>query len=210
MTGRGTTEEALTTPAPALRTAFEPVQPDGVPTGEARARARVRVMPVDPRSLYCFWALEPSLMVDLIAELGDRVASLCQLTLVVQSNEKSSEWLAPIAASSLYVRAVAVGQPHIVDVLLTLPSGERRFLATSNVATPPPERPSIPPASRAVRVASGPRGTQLTELPGRSVRAGGNPMVQSTLPSSWAMGGADLGHLGASDLLGGASDSYRR
>ena len=210
MTGQDSTEEALTTPAPALRAAFELARPDDVPTGDTRAQAQVHVMPVDPRTLYCFWNLEPSLMIDLIAEAGDRMASLCQLTLVVQSNEKSSEWHAPVAARSLYVRAVAVCQPHLVDVFLTFPSGERRFLAASNVAPPPPERPSIRPASRAVRVASGPRGTQLTELPGRSARASENARVQSALPSSWAMGGAELAHVGASDQLGGASDRYRR
>ncbi len=207
LTGRGTLEEALTTPAPALRAASEQPRPQAR-ADSLRSRARVRVLPVDPRSLYCFWALEPTLTAGLIAELGERAASLCQLMLVAHSNERSSEWLAPIGAGSLYIRVVAVGQPHLVELFLTLPSGERCFLAASNVATPPPERPASQPALRAVRVVSGPRGAQLTEIPPRSAAAGSEPAVQPTPASSWALGGP--GHVGSGDLLAGASDTFRR
>ena len=207
--GRRTTEEALTTPAPARTPESDPSRTADREIGSPRAGARVRVLPVDPRTLYCFWVLEPTLADDLIEELGLRAASLCQLLLVVQSNDRSSDWLAPIAAGSLYVRVVAGGQPHLVELFLTLPSGERRLLAASNVASPPPERPSRRPASRAVRVAPGPRGTQLTEVP-RSPRVVESSAIQSSLPGSWTMGGRDLALPGVSDGFGGASDTYRR
>ncbi len=203
-----TTEEALTTPAPALRTDVDLPRTAARASDSPLARAGVRVLPVDPKTLYCFWALEPGVMDDLVDELGVRAASLCQLLLVVQSSERSSEWLAPIAAGSLYVRVVAVGQPHLVELFLTLPSGERRQLAASNVASPPPERASRRPASRSVRVASGPKGTRLTEIP-HSSRVKESSPVQFA-PSSWTMGGPDLALSGASDRFGGASDTYRR
>lgn len=206
---------------------------------ETYGRNRVRLLVKDPQWLFAHWDVDPGVISGLRSELGERAAALSRLTLKVTDPEHGGGAVIhlPADARSWYVRADRVRRAYRAELGLTLPSGEYRVLATSNIVRPPQGSPSHRHAARRARYV-GPRRAPVgaaaewseTEAaggePGRPAapRRGGPGPWQPTLVDSRPRGergaaGTDAADGaeekgGASDVHGprpsGASDLYRR
>ena len=188
---------------------------------------RVRLLVKDPEWLFAHWDVSPGALQRVRADVGERAMALSRLTLKVEdpANGALSIVLLPEGARSWYVRTQLQHRAYRAQLGLTMPSGEFRALATSNVVVAPRFGPSPERASRrvafrdaqVVAAAAQPRPRGDAEAGAAAdrpvVRAeaesvayidgdAGRPEPDSSLP--------DRG--GASEMFsrGGASDLFRR
>lgn len=188
---------------------------------------RVRLLVKDPEWLFAHWDVSPTALQRVRADVGERAMALSRLTLRVEdpANGALSIVLLPEGARSWYVRTHLQHRAYRAQLGLTMPSGEFRALATSNVVVAPRFGPSPERASRRVAfsdahaVAAAPEQRPQSDA-GAAAAAGqavtraepegvayidggaGRPEPGSSLP--------DRG--GASETFprGGASDLFRR
>ena len=189
---------------------------------------RVRLLVKDPDWLFAHWDVDPQSLADLRAELGERASALSSFTLRVVDPQHGGESrvLLPDGARSWYVRADAVQRSYRAELGLTLPSGEFRSLAQSNVVTTPRMGPARTGGPRRIRYdgATPP----ASESPAAS-RSGSAGAPSPASPGPWRPDPATAGYPGtlagaspapseadrsrngrAGEAPGGASDVYRR
>lgn len=189
---------------------------------------RVRLLVKDPEWLFAHWDVSPVALQRVRADVGERAMALSRLTLKVEdpANGALSIVLLPEGARSWYVRTHLQHRAYRAQLGLTMPSGEFRALATSNVVVAPRFGPSPEPASRRVafRDAHALAAAAAQPRPRGDAEAGeaaGRPVVRAEAESvAYIDGGAgrpepdsslpDRG--GASETFprGGASDLFRR
>ena len=194
---------------------------------------RVRLLVKDPEWLFAHWDVSPGTLQRLREDLGERATALSRLTLRLEDQAQSalSVVLLPEGARSWYVRTHATQRTYRAALGVTMPSGEFRPLATSNVVMAPSGGPSPQRARRRVGFSRAQSAQALLELeqagaPGTAPR-GGEPRSASRgpgeadavdyidgagAPSQAEQGEQRAPRGGASDALGpgGASDVFRR
>ena len=195
---------------------------------------RIRLLVKDPEWLFVHWDVDPGSVESLRKALGERAMALSRMTLRVvdPTNGGSSDILLPPGARGWYIRADVARRSYKAELGVTLPSGEFRRLAESNLVVTPRVGPSRDRASRRITFGQAARlpkeaglGQRDEEL--RSVSGAGpwqgssvDGAVEGTAPGAAAAGVADAkaarpakgSRPGASDSFrpGGASDVYRR
>jgi hypothetical protein len=192
---------------------------------DSYGQSRIRLLVKDPDWLFAHWDVDPQSLADLRAEIGERASALSSFTLRVVDPQHGGESrvLLPEGARSWYVRADSVQRTYRAELGLTLPSGEFRSLAQSNVVTTPRTGPARTGGPRRMRYdgATAP----APEAPAASISGpAGAPSAAS--PGPWQPdpsttsypGPAGCGEQPAEDRgtsrrgepSGGASDVYRR
>jgi hypothetical protein len=190
---------------------------------------RVRLLVKDPEWLFAHWDVNPGTLETLGASLGQRTMALARLTLRVIDPARggSSDILLPEGARGWYIRADTARRSYRAELGLTLPSGEFRRIAESNVVVAPRVGPSEEMASRTITYGQAGRITRAAALrqAAEEVRAVGKsargpwhaPSVDGAAEGSGAAGSGPPGshrggRPGASDTFrpGGASDVHRR
>lgn len=196
---------------------------------DSYGQSRIRLLVKDPDWLFAHWDVDPQSLADLRAELGERASALSSFTLRVVDPQHGGESrvLLPEGARSWYVRADTVQRSYRAELGLTLPSGEFRSLAQSNVVTTPRTGPArvggprrmrydgaTPPATEAAPAApdastSAPSGAPSPAGPGPwrpdpSTTSYPGPDGRGERPV------ADRGTSRPGEPSGGASDVYRR
>ncbi len=162
---------------------------------------RLRLLVKDPQWLFAYWDIDPAVLGRWRGELGERTMALSRLTLRVFDPGKGDDTLIllPSGSRSWYVRAEVAPRAYAAELGLTLPSGEFRTVARSNVVETP-------------RTGSSPvMATRKVPYPLIASSLFVSPVASSSDPA------ARLG-AGASDTLegrrptrkGGASDVFRR
>lgn len=179
---------------------------------------RLRLLVKDPFWLFAHWDVAPAVWSSLKSELGERTAALSRLTLkVVDAQEGGGPViLLPEGARSWYIRADALPRSYRAELGLTLPSGEFRRLAVSNLATTPRVGPSTQKAPQRRRWDAARRSRTATPEP--VVRAHAPAAVPGPwAPQGWAAGPTPAGWappgpgpISALPDTGGASDAFRR
>jgi hypothetical protein len=174
---------------------------------------RVRLLVRDPEWLFAYWDVNPATMQELRKTLGERTVALSRLTLRITDPVRggSSDILLTVGSRWWYVRADSTSRTYQAELGLTLPSGEFRRLAESNLVVTPRVGPSALRAQR--RVSYGRAGEIIMgsaveeDAPAQSAMAGPwrgrsiDGTTESPLPDDAA--GPELER-------GGASDVYRR
>jgi len=184
---------------------------------ESYGVTRVRLLVKDPFWLFAHWDVAPAVWSGLRKQLGERAAALSRLTLkVVDAHHGGGPViLLPGGARSWYIRADEVPRSYRAELGLTLPSGEFRRLAVSNLVTTPRVGPSTQKAARRRRWdrARQPRTTTVAVeseapvgQPGAWTAEAG-PAADST-PGGWS--GPSTGAVSPLSEKGGASDAFRR
>ena len=192
---------------------------------ESYGQSRIRLLVKDPDWLFAHWDVDPQSLADLRAELGERASALSSFTLRVVDPQHGGESrvLLPEGARSWYVRADAVQRSYRAELGLTLPSGEFRSLAQSNVVTTPRMGPArtggprrlrydgaTPPATESPAAShSGSAGTPSPASPGPwqpdpSATSYPGPTGRGDQPAQ------ERGPGRRGEASGGASDVYRR
>lgn len=117
---------------------------------ESYGQNRVRLLVKDPHWLFAHWDVDQAVFAALRSELGERAAALSRLTLRVTDPDHGGGMVIhlPENARSWYLRADRVRRLYRAELGLTLPSGEYRSLALSNVASAPVAGASAQPARR--------------------------------------------------------------
>ncbi|MGE0453796.1 MAG: DUF4912 domain-containing protein [Vicinamibacteria bacterium] len=201
---------------------------------ESYASDRVRLLVKDPEWLFAHWDVSPASWGALRRELGDRAFALSRLTLKLDdpANGALSVVLLPAGARSWYLRTKAAHRSYRAELGLTLPTGEFRALAASNVVVTPRVGPAAAPARR--RAVFGKRGSAkgaaaltaadlargapdapaMTAAATRAARAAAVTLIDGAAPGTPARGlpGVLAERGGSSEALvrGGASDLHRR
>ncbi|HET9316896.1 MAG TPA: DUF4912 domain-containing protein [Vicinamibacteria bacterium] len=195
---------------------------------DSYGQSRIRLLVKDPDWLFAHWDVDPQSLADLRAELGERASALSSFTLRVVDPQHGGESrvLLPEGARSWYVRADAIQRSYRAELGLTLPSGEFRSLAQSNVVTTPRTGPARVGGPRRMRYdgvtppakPAGPAGAPSagpTSAP--SSPAGPGPWrpdpSTTSYPGPTGRGdqpAADRGTGRPGEPSGGASDVYRR
>jgi hypothetical protein len=100
---------------------------------------RVRLLVKDPEWLFAYWDLSPRAVDGLRGELGERGLALTRLTLRITDPGQggTSVILLPYGARAWYVRADNAPRTYRAELGWTLPSGQFRLLAESNVVSTP-------------------------------------------------------------------------
>jgi hypothetical protein len=100
---------------------------------------RVRLLVKDPEWLFAYWDLSPRAVDSVRRELGERAMALTRLTLRITdpSQGGTSVILLPYGARAWYVRADSAPRTYRAQLGWTLPSGQFRLLAESNVVATP-------------------------------------------------------------------------
>lgn len=195
---------------------------------------RVRLLVKDPEWLFAHWDVDPREFDRLRTEVGERAGALSRLTLRITDpgNGGMSVILLPYGARSWYVRTDAAPRAYRAELGITLPSGEFRRLAESNVVGTPRVGPS---PERATRVITYGQAREISvEAAAAAAEAGraaapdtrpwsappqGVAWAESTAPGAGApepsgAGSSSAEPGGASDAFrpqpGGASDTFRR
>jgi len=189
---------------------------------------RVRLLVKDPEWLFAHWDVSPSTLQRLRDDLGERATALSRLTLRLEDTAASalSVVLLPEGTRSWYVRTHAAHRAYRAALGVTMPSGEFRSLATSNVVVAPGGSPSPQRARRRVgfsraqaaqaaaeleqRGAIGTNGGERKSAAHGAAEADSVDYIDGSAASSQSEQSAQRG--GASDALGpgGASDVFRR
>ena len=180
---------------------------------------RVRLLVRDPDWLFAHWDLSWRSVDSLRRELGARAMALTRLTLRITdpSHGGTSVILLPYGARAWYVRADAAPRSYRAQLGWTLPSGQFRLLAESNVVTTPRSGASAEIARRRLRFDA--RAEEILALAGEAPDVATGPWRAEAVDagrkrprSKRARGGAsDVFPGGASDAFrGGASDVFRR
>ena len=162
---------------------------------------RVRLMVKDPEWLFAYWDLSSRAVDSLRRELGERGMALARLTLRITDPRHggTSVILLPYGARAWYVPADKNSRSYRAMLGWTLPSGQFRTLAESNVVTTPRVGPSPDPASRRLRFDTDLSTIQAAAGPGAAT----NPGPWSTEPFD-----AEAPN-GGRKRRGGASDAFR-
>jgi hypothetical protein len=173
---------------------------------ESYGRDRIRLLVKDPDWLFAHWDVDQRTFASLRRTLGERAAALTRLTLRVSdvANGGSTQVLLPFGARSWYVRTDRRRRTYRAELGLTLPSGEFRLLAQSNVVTTPPVGPSPRRARRRVRY--DPVNPPGPELVAEQAPA---PAVGAWAPGTAAQPSAEPAETAGTEP-GGASDIFRR
>jgi hypothetical protein len=164
---------------------------------------RVRLLVKDPEWLFAYWDLSTRSVDTLRRELGERGLALTRLTLRITDPGYggTSIILLPYGARAWYVRADKATRSYRALLGWTLPSGQFRTLAESNVVRTPRTGPSPDAARRRM-----PFNAPLDEIRNAlGVGAEADPGPWSTEPFD-----ADAPLGGRKRRRGGASDVYRR
>jgi hypothetical protein len=175
---------------------------------ESYGRDRIRLLVKDPDWLFAHWDVDQQVFESLRRSLGERAAALTQLTLRVSdiANGGSTLVLLPYGARSWYVRTDRRRRSYRAELGLTLPTGEFRSLAQSNVVTTLPVGPSRRRAERRVRY-------DPVHPPGPELAAEETPPAPSIgawTPEAAAQPSVEPGATPAASEIGGASDIFRR
>jgi hypothetical protein len=188
---------------------------------------RVRLLVKDPEWLFAHWDVSPLTLQRLRDDLGERATALSRLTLRLEDPAQAalSVVLLPEGARSWYVRTHSTQRSYRAALGVTMPSGEFRPLATSNVVVAPGGAPSPQRARRRVGFSRAQAAQAAAELEQRGALGtngddrkpaapaadeGGVDYIDGTAASSQSEQTQQRG--GASDTLGqgGASDVFRR
>ncbi len=164
---------------------------------ESYGENRLRLLAKDPHTLYAFWDVDAGERRDLRAELGERGAALSRLTLRVggEGQAPAVTVMVPEGARSYYLPAEPWRSAFRAELGFTLPSGEFRLLASSNVISLPPAGPSSESATERVRFdPSGPPPEGSLPLP-----TGARPVTERQPAAGVERPAAPRG--GASDLF---------
>jgi hypothetical protein len=162
---------------------------------------RVRLMVKDPEWLFAYWDLSPRSVDTLRRELGERGMALARLTLRITDPGYggTSVILLPYGARAWYVKADKATRSYRAVLGWTLPSGQFRTLAESNLVTAPRVGPSPDAVHRRL-----PYTAPLAEI-----RAAAGPDAASN-PGPWSTEPFDAdAPLGGRKRRGGASDAFR-
>jgi hypothetical protein len=194
---------------------------------------RVRLLVRDPEWLFAYWDLDPRSQAALRTELGERAGALSRLSLRVFDPQRGGMEviLLPDGARAWYVRTDPSRRTYRAELGFTLPSGEFRRLALSNLVSTPSGRPSRQRARRrasykrlhgraavagaplapAPETESGPSGpvTLVDARPGAHEARGARGGASDVLGPARPRGGGDEDRPGAGDARGGASDAFR-
>jgi hypothetical protein len=201
---------------------------------------RVRLLVKDPDWLFAHWDVDAKVLDGMKKTMGERAMALSRLTLRVvdPGNGGSSDILLPPGARGWYIRADEARRAYKAELGVTLPSGEFRRLAESNVVVTPRVGPSRERAQRRITFGQAGRlpkeaalSQRETELRSAATGAGpwkapsidagappGEPLAASPASKSKSDAGASAAGAGpgarggASDVFrpGGASDVHRR
>jgi hypothetical protein len=194
---------------------------------------RVRLLVKDPEWLFAHWDVSPGSLQRLRDDLGERATALSRLTLRLEDPADSalSVVLLPEGARSWYVRTHAVHRAYRASLGVTMPSGEFRALATSNVVEAPRVGPSPQRAKRRAdfsRAQAAQTAAELERAGATPSEGKGAPVHAANAPADSAEpkpgvdyidGGAENAQRsadttdargGASEQMGGASDVFRR
>jgi hypothetical protein len=189
---------------------------------------RVRLVVRDPEWLFAYWDVNPRAFDGIRREMGERAMALSRLTLKVADPEGGHAQiiLLPYGARSWYVRIDPSHRRYFAELGITLPSGQFRPLAQSNVVAVPRVGASPDAAQRSVNfreawaavgdIATGVGDAPSAALsewidPGTSIRPGPGPQDLSGASDrlSAEMAGR-RGDAGRAEPKGGASDLFRR
>ena len=191
---------------------------------------RVRLLVKDPEWLFAHWDVDPKSLTEMKKGMGERAMALSRLTLRVldPANGGSSDILLPPLARGWYIRADETRRSYKAELGVTLPSGEFRRLAESNVVVTPRVGPSRERAKTRITFSQAGRIPQEAALAQhdeelRSVEAAPGPWRAPSVdgaaaPQETASAGRPVASRkkpalpGASDAYkpGGASDVHRR
>jgi hypothetical protein len=192
---------------------------------ESYGQSRIRLLVKDPDWLFAHWDVDPQSLADLRAELGERASALSSFTLRVVDPQHGGESrvLLPEGARSWYVRADTTQRSYRAELGLTLPSGEFRSLAQSNVVTTPRTGPARSGGPRRMRYdgaqPSAPPPPGTSPAPAAATQPPASPGPWRPDPSTTSYPGptgrgdrpADERGIGRpGEPSGGASDVYRR
>ncbi len=193
---------------------------------DSYGQSRIRLLVKDPEWLFAHWDVDPQSLADLRAELGERASALSSFTLRVSDPEHGGESrvLLPDGARSWYVRADSVQRSYQAELGLTLPSGEFRPLARSNVVTTPRTGPARTGGPRRMRYdGAAPSGHPSASpappaaSPAGQAPADPGPWHPDPSTTSYPGPGGEAGKPGEArgtgrpgEPSGGASDVYRR
>jgi hypothetical protein len=178
---------------------------------------RLRLLVKDPEWVFAYWDVNPRTLEGIGRSLGERSMALARLTLRVfdPNNGGSTDVLLPEGTRWWYVRTDTAARSYRAELGLTLPSGEFRRLAESNVVTSPRLGPS---AARARTRVSARGGAATSPAGGRRSSGGGaagSEAGEEGAPGPWnppPMGGsADRSLVDSPERSqsGGASDTFR-
>jgi Domain of unknown function (DUF4912) len=196
---------------------------------------RIRLLVKDPEWLFVHWDVDPGSVESLRKSLGERAMALSRMTLRVvdPTNGGSSDILLPPGARGWYIRADVARRSYKAELGVTLPSGEFRRLAESNLVVTPRVGPSRERANRRITFGQaarlpkeaglGQRDEELRSVSGAGPWRGASIDGAAEGPAPGAAPGAAAADAkearpakaprpGASDTFrpGGASDVYRR
>lgn len=168
---------------------------------ESYGMDRVRLLVKDPEWLFAYWDLSPQSVSTLRRELGERGLALTRLTLRITDpgHGGTSIILLPYGARAWYVHADKASRSYRALLGWTLPSGQFRTLAESNLVSTPRTGPSPDAAHRRL-----PYTAPLAE-----VRAALGADVEKN-PGPWSTEPFDAdAPIGSRRRRGGASDAFR-
>jgi hypothetical protein len=162
---------------------------------------RVRLLVKDPEWLFAYWDLSARAVSTLRKELGERGMALTRLTLRITdpAHGGTSIILLPYGARAWYVRTDKAARSYRAVLGWTLPSGQFRTLAESNLVATPRTGPSPDAAWRRLPYTAPMAEIQAALGPGADT----NPGPWSTEPFD-----ADA-PIGSRRRRGGASDAFR-
>jgi hypothetical protein len=162
---------------------------------------RVRLLVKDPEWLFAYWDLSTRSVDALRRELGERGLALTRLTLRITDPGYGGTAiiLLPYGARAWYVRADTATRSYRALLGWTLPSGQFRTLAESNLVSTPRVGPSPERARRRM-----PFNAPLDEI---RAALGGGPGID---PGPWSTEPFDADAVPGRKRRGGASDLYRR
>lgn len=187
---------------------------------------RVRLLVKDPEWLFAHWDVSPVSLQRLRDDVGERAMALSRLTLKVEDPADSplSVVLLPEGARSWYVRTHLAHRAYRAQLGLTMPSGEFRPLAMSNIVVAPRSGPSQQRARRRVAFSRRHAAQAAAEL-----LSGAAPASQAANASALREGSTAVDYIDAADEParpepspgdqggasgelgpGGASDTFRR
>jgi hypothetical protein len=192
---------------------------------------RVRLLVKDPEWLFAHWDVDPKSIDSMKSGMGERAMALSRLTLRVvdPGNGGSSDILLPPGARGWYIRADETRRSYKAELGITLPSGEFRRLAESNVVVTPRVGPSRERAQRRITFAQAgrlpkeaPVSQREAELRSAGSVSGAGPWKAPSLdafepagglPTAAGAAGAGTGKNapppGSAVRKGGASDAFR-
>ena len=169
---------------------------------------RVRLVVRDPEWLFAYWDVNPRAFEGIRREMGERAMALSRLTLKVADPDGSHVQviLLPYGVRSWYVRIDPSRTRYFAELGITLPSGQFRGIASSNVVDVPRVGPSPQAAARSIAFHEA--WTAMGQLPTGVGEAASSPSGDG----DWIDPGTSIrpGPVPSPADLSGASDLFRR